>query len=1000
MSLASFQEIKKNSYAISATQSSIFSALSASGDRINFRFQASVHFKIGHLSWTFTFQVAEQLPVPIILGSDFLTKTKAIINMASHTLTFPYGTPRVFTLLSQTHQHEDMPIAMGENLTAEQKEQVTQLIAEYPETITKNLGRTNILEYHIRVNSSKIIRNKPYQYAPPKLALMRQHIDDLLKKGVIRPSTSPFASAAFLVPKKGGKTRMVVDYRNLNQILELDATPMPTIESAFQHLGQARWFTLLDLNSAYNQIPLSEQSKPYTSFVVPWAQFEFNYLPFGLASGSMVLTSLIDRIFGDIKFKYVYNFFDDLCIYSDGSFDDHLIKVRSAIERLRDAGLTVNPEKITVASNHIQFLGHIFANHSISIHPDRTQPIDNFPVPKNIKQLSRFLGMTAFYARFIKDYAIISQPLNQLKRKGVEFIFGPAQQKAFETLKAALVSSPILRMPDFSKEFIVHTDASGTGIGSTLFQEHDGQVFPVCYSSRALNQHELNYSTLQLECLAIVFALQKYQQYLEHREFQLHTDCSALTWLLNHPRQVGKIARWISFINSFKFQIHHIKGKDNVLADCLSRLFENTDPTEAPKESPPPVMSLFGIPEIFKDIATHQHEDPELSKIIRNPRKPPNYTVVNGVLMHRLPNQNKPRVVIPVKLFDMLFRYYHESPSAAHLGIRKTLARIEPFFWAKDLKQIITDRVRSCVQCQRCKQAPNTNVGHLASELVCKPWEKIFVDHIGPLPRSSKGNKYILTIVDAFSKFVIMLPARNTQASTSISLLTKHVFSIFGPPKYLVSDNVSNFRSKVFQELCLGLGIQHIYTSPYYPNPSHAERVNKQIKIAIRIFHNKYQQFWDQNLHWFQMAFNSAVHESTQNSPSRLFLGRTLYHPLELQWNLDKLVDSQGTTPSTQDDWSRAIESLRRARESRERKYNQKRTPNTFKSGDWVMFRLNPISKAVDHINQKLLPMWSKPCVIETFTSPVTVRLIDPVNSKFIRKAHVSQLKRFFQPTT
>ena len=354
--------------------------------------------------------------------------------------------------------------------------------------------------------------------------------------------------------------------------------------------------------------------------------------------------------------------------------------------------------------------------------------------------------------------------------------------------------------------------------------------------------------------------------------------------------------------------------------------------------------------------------------------------------------------MVPEKLYDLLFKYNHEAPTSAHLGVKKTLARITSYFWANDLHKIIADRVKSCVSCQRCKQAPNTNFGKLSSEVVTKPWEKIFIDHIGPLPRSSKGNKYILTILDAFSKFVFFLPVRNTKSETTNHILATHIFSIFGPPKYLVSDNVSHFRSRSLQDFCTEFGIKHVFTSPYYPKPSHAERANKNVKIAIRIFHNQYQQHWDQHLHWFQLALNSAFHESTNNSPARLFLGRHIYHPLELHWNLDKLVDSQLPELTLQQEWDRAVVNLKKAREVRERRYNEGRMENPFKPGDWVMYRENPISKAVDNINQKLLPVWSKPCVIECFTSPVTVQLVNPTNSKFVRRAHISQLKRFFMP--
>lgn len=1002
MSSDNFEFLLSNTKSIVLVQETGLSAISASGNPVTFLKKVLVHFKIGHLSWDFNFQVAKCLPVPIIIGSDFLTKTRAIINMANHTLAFPYGTPKIFLLQPTPQAPFNDSIGMGENLTDSQRQEVRDLISQFPETITKALGRTNLVNYHIRVNSDKVIRSRPYQYSPPKMTQMREHIDDLLKKGVITPSSSQYASPAFLVPKKGGKTRMVVDYRGINSIIDLEATPMPTIESAFQHLGQAKWFSLLDLNQAYNQIPLDEESKKFTAFVTPWAQYQFQYLPFGLASGSMVLTSLIDKIFGDIKFKYVYSFFDDLCVYSDGSFDDHIKKVRNVIGRLKEAGLTVNPEKITIAANHIQFLGHTFKNQSVSIHPERTQPIDQFPVPKNIKQLSRFLGMTAFYARFIKDFAKISQPLNLLKRKNVKFVWGPEQQESFDKLKAALTASPVLRMPDFNKRFVVHCDGSGSAVGAVLSQESDGQLLPVCYASRALNKHELNYSTLEIECLAVVFAFQKFMAYLEHRDFDLLSDCSALTWLLNHPRQAGRIARWIAFINNFKFTIQHIKGKDNVVADCLSRLFENTQTTQVPlstnTDPPAPVLSLFGIPEAFKNIAQHQLEDPELAKLIKSPNKSPNFSVQQGVLLHKLPNQNKPRVVVPKKLFDMLFSYYHESPAAAHLGINKTLNKINMHFWAEDLRRVIADRVKSCPKCQRCKQAPNTRLGNLSSEVITKPWEKVFIDHIGPLPKSTKGNKYILTVVDSFSKFVLLLPTRNTKAKTTINLLSTRVFSIFGPPKQLVSDNVSHFRSRDMQEFCIEMGITHVFTTPYYPNPSHAERVNKNVKVAIRTYHSQYQTHWDEHLHWFQIAFNSAVHESTKSSPDKLFLGRNLHNPLELHWNLDELTKADTPDQSLQQEWARAVANLRRAREVRQQRYDSNRVPAPFRTGDWVMYRLNPISSAADHINHKLLPLWSEPCVIESFSSPVTVRLVNPVNGKLVRKAHVSQLKRFFMP--
>ena len=1013
-----FDQLLADKKVVKSSTSTSKTATTASGSQIFFTREATIHFKLGNLSWTFPFLVADGLPLNVILGWHFLTSSKSVINTVENTLAFPYGAPSSAFLLSSMPPPEPTNplVKIGSNLTPDQSRLVTELINKFPETITPTLGRTNLVKYSIKLNTDQLIRSRPYHYAPPKLDQLRTHVDDLLSKGVVTPSDSPYSSPAFLVPKKGGKTRMVIDYRSINKHLDLDSTPMPTIESAFQHLGQANWFTLIDLNQAYLQVPLDQQSAKYTSFVVPFGQFEFKYLPFGLASGSMVLTRLLDKIFGDVKYKFIYNFFDDVCVYTTGSFEDHLAHVEEALTRLRDAGLTVNPEKLTIAANSVEFLGHLFSNRTVTVLRDRCEVIDKFPTPKNSKQLARFIGMAAFYSKFINKFSELAAPLNQLKRKGVKFFWGPEQQASFDAIKKALASQPILRMPDFNRRFVLQTDASGTAVGAALLQDYDGHLMPVAYASRPLNKHEVNYSTLELECLAVVFGLTKFQQYLEHRDFLLQTDCSALSWLLNHPRQVSKISRWIAFINSFKFEVVHIPGRDNVISDCLSRLFENEGQVSIPLsdcQQPPiataaPILPhshsfeplaafLTGFPEAFKDIRSHQREDPTLAKFFKATGRPEGYSVQEGALMFKLPNQKTPRIVLPDKLTDMVFRYYHETPTSAHLGIRKTLGRIQRFFWHKDLKTIISSKVKSCVLCQRSKQAPTSKIGHLSSEIISKPFEKIFIDHIGQLPTSKKGNRYLLCVIDAFSKFTILLPCKNTTAQTTVNLLTKQVFSNFGFPKFLVSDNVSSFRSRLIQEMCMECGIQHIFTSPYYPKPSHAERANKNLKVAFRIFHHANHKGWDENIHYFQLAFNTSKHESTGLSPAELFLSRPILHPLELNWNLDTLVpDDQNL--STQESWDLALENLRKARQKRERQYNKDRVPVTFKPGDWVMYRLHPLSKAADNINHKLMPLWSKPCVIEHFTTPVTVRLINPATGKFQYTAHVSQLKRFFNP--
>lgn len=319
-------------------------ALSASNQSINLELEVKLHFRIEHLSWTYTFYVAKDLPVPAILGINFLQRTKSVINKANRTICFPYDQSLVLSFSEPQGVNPESVVVkptLGDKLCDNQKRVLENLLGKYPETVTKKLGKTNLMTYKIQVQPNHKVKSRPYQCSPIKLMELRHHVDDLLRNGVIRESTSEFASPAFCVPKKGGKTRMVINYRALNQGLTLEATPTPTVESAFQHLSGANYFTLLDLNSAYNQIPLSEESKRFTGFVVPWAQYEFNYVPFGLASGSFILSQLINKIFGDIKVEFVFAFFDDIVIYSK-TFEEHLAHLECVLERLKQAGLTIN----------------------------------------------------------------------------------------------------------------------------------------------------------------------------------------------------------------------------------------------------------------------------------------------------------------------------------------------------------------------------------------------------------------------------------------------------------------------------------------------------------------------------------------------------------------------------------------------------------------------------------------------------------------------------------
>lgn len=966
-------------------------------------YEAHFKIKIHHFSWVWSFLVAKDLCFPIILGADFIRKTGMILDLGKDQCFFRFSrrvlVPFSNSISGGTAAVEPDAVSSPKtdplgHLTPGQAEAIKSICSRYPKVLTPNLGVTKLLEYQIRLTDTRPVRSHPYKLAPPKMQVLREIIDDLLDKGVIEPSRSSYASPAFLVPKPNGKSRMVLDYRKLNAQIEIDSVPLPDLHSAFDWFGKAKYFSIFDLNQAYHQIPLTPDSKPLTAFCVPWNLYQFTRVPMGLAVGAQTLTRLLDSIFHDVKFKFVFNYLDDLLVYSE-SFEEHLQHLEEVLVRLCGAGLTVNPDKVNFAQSEISFLGHLVSSRGVCIDPARTQGIRDFPPPKDVKGIARFVGMVNFYRRFIPNIAELAAPLNALRRKGAKFSWGEEQQTSFELLKEAVMQPPVLAMPDFTKDFVLQTDASSQAIAAVLSQVVDGIRQPIAYASRTLTPAEKKSSSVyELECLAVVFGVNKFRRFLEHKEFLLETDNQALSWLLAHPRQLGKIGRWVVQISSLKFSVQHVRGTQNVIADTLSRMYHTPD-DHLSDSAPAGCAVLLDFPLAFSDIVPHQLNDPELAPIISELQSGgthPPYFLSKGALCCRARQRGKPALVLPSLLVPMVFQYFHTSLVGGHLGIHKTIAKIRDQFIWKGMDRDIATRVRSCQVCSLSKPAQNTKLGLLSSEVAERPLEKVFIDYVGPFPRSKLGNKFLLVCVDAFSKFVWLFPLRNATAQLTVNALRTQLFQHIGIPATLVSDNGTQFLSHLFKRMCFGHGIRHVTTSPYYPQPSHAERFNRNLRSALIAFHAEKQTTWDQNLPWIQFAFNTARHESHKAVPFNLIFGFPPNNPLANVWKIGDLLPPPGD-PDVKNTWEAARRNLIRARELVRRKYNRGRIPNPFQVGDLVYCRAHPVSSAVDKRAAKLCYRWTGPHRILRFLTPVTASLGDPQTGKILRKAHLSHLK-------
>lgn len=969
--------------------------------------------RIENFCWKFEFLVSDTLLVPVILGADFIRFSQLVLDMSKDEFYFRFNPNFKFKTLNNVNnpttlgniEDSSCEFRLNENqFTKREISRLQEVVNEFSDVLTTKLGQSRLGEYKINMTDLTPVKRSPYQLSPQKMEIMREKINKMLKENVIEHSNSSFSSPAFLVPKPNGDFRLVIDYRALNKKIAIDCNPLPDIHTSFHWFNQAKYFTVIDLNQGYYQMTLSKESRQYTAFNTPWGLYEHRRLPFGLAVGAAALSQMLDLILGDLKYKYVFSYLDDVIVYSE-NFEEHIAHITEVFSRLRKAGLTVNPNKLKLAEQKIPFLGHLVSYQGVSIDPERTRSIREFPPPSDGQGIARFIGMVGYYAKFIPEYAKIAAPLNELRKKNVKFYWSKECDVAFKKLKESIASPPVLRMANFNEEFILQTDASRNAIAAVLMQKADGILQPVSYASRKLSQAEQKYSIYELEGLAVVFGFEKFNLYLAHRKFILQTDNSALSWVLNHPKQVGKIARWILKIQDFKFDVEHIRGTQNIVADTLSRMYQTNKVEQKDKvnEAEMSSMLLSDFPVVFEDFLEKQKEDPELLVIINKLKENEDvfpYSLNKGMLVVKVRNLPDLKIVVPNDLKKLIFKYFHDTISGGHLGIFKTTEKIKQKFTWKGLNQDITRMVKQCLLCAKSKPAQQTNVGFLASKVASKPLERLYIDFVGKLPRTSRGNTMIFSVIDAFSKFCWLIPIREPNSNSVIREL-KNIFTNFSIPEVIVSDNGSAFTSKAFRNFCFNLGIKHVTCTEYYARSNMVERLHRNLKSALISFNSEKQTKWDDTLVWLPLAFNTAKHESIGYVPYEIIFRHKPRTSLDNIWNLDELLPPQFNADS-KDVWLKAKQNLLKAHQRSGERYNKNRHPIKFQIDDLVMLQAHPKSSKIDKRAAKLCMRWKGPYRIVKWLTPVTVGLRDvrennghSSDSEFQYRAHVSQIKLF-----
>lgn len=474
-------------------------------------------------------------------------------------------------ILSQVHMNT-------EKMTTSESEMLRNLISEYADVFqTKNgpRGRYTKIEHSIRTGDHVPIKCRPYRQPPHVQAEIRKQVNQMLDDGLIRESTSSWCFPVIMTPKPDNTLRFCVDFRLCNQIVERDNFPLPNIDDALDSLGtgKPKYFSTLDLASGYWQIGVEEESKNKTAFITQDGLYEFNVMPMGLSNAPATFQRAMQEVLRGLHWKFVLIYLDDVIVFSN-SFHEHLDHLRQVFQRLREAGLKLKPSKCTFGQQQVRYLGHIVNEDGIETDPDKIKVVRDYPVPTNVKEVRRYLGFIGYYRKYVKDYCKIAEPLTKLTRKDVSFIWSQECSEAFEILKQKLLQPPILAYPRFDgTKFILQTDASTKGLGFILAQKQDGEEKVICYGGRALHNSERNYTTTELEALAVVEGIKKYSPYLQHSvKFLIVTDHCALKWLFGQKRTTGRLARWILKLQSYNYDVIHVRGRNNSNADAISRM--------------------------------------------------------------------------------------------------------------------------------------------------------------------------------------------------------------------------------------------------------------------------------------------------------------------------------------------------------------------------------------------------------------------------------------------
>lgn len=870
---------------------------------------------------------------------------------------------------------------------------------------------------------------RSYRLSPREKAEVEDHVSKLLAKGLAQPSNSPYGAPILFVPKPDGSLRMVIDYRSLNKITVKDKYPIPRIDDLIDQLRGAKVFSALDLTQGYYQLRIAPEDVHKTAFTTPIGLYEYKVLPMGLSNSVSYFQRAMNTIFAPFLGKFICVYLDDILVYSKTP-EEHLEHLETVFKVLAEKQLYIRMHKCTFNAPEVKFLGHIVGNDQVKPDPKKVEVVRNWPVPQNVHHLRSFLGLVNYFSKFIDKHAKLARPLTELLKKGTPFeMHTPERMEAFEALKTALTTAPVLSIADMSKPFKLICDASKYDLSGILLQ--DGK--PVAYESRKLKPAEGNYPTHDREMLAAIHCLRTWRCYLDGSKFELHTDHKPLLLFEDQPQLNSRQVRWMQILALFDFEWHYTKGKENP-ADFLTRMpllnvltraqtahqtaggeegsakppkrsrEEDTSALQAVKPAQKKARAA-ATSEAAADASTSTKTPASLlttESLIAAIAADPWFTVQKNAASLQCKEglyYLNDALVIPnnAELRRALIAEHHNPPARGHPGVDRTVQHLLRSYWWPGMTSDVKKYVRTCDACQRNKSKTVKPGGLLQPmPIPSSKWESVGMDFITGLPCSKAGYDSVMVIIDRLSKLVHLVPTTtNVTAAEVAKLFVQNVIRLHGLPKSIVSDRDHNFTSIFWKTVCEMWQVQQKMSTAFHPQTDgQTERVNRVLEEYLRSYVSPLHDDWDDYLPMAEFAINDSFQTSIGMSPFYMTYGchprmpDTLDQPSRDNPAGQQYVESIGKA------MTRAKALLKQTQSRQKQHADSKRREVAYEPGDLVLLSTVNLRMRTPG-TQKLLPRYVGPFAVERRIGNTAYQLKLPDAMKVHPVFHASLLHAY-----